>query len=134
MEPNTPTLSNLIFRSKVVSSSKFSSWIPVETPLYSTIGDYDRIKKTPWAQFVKKNFEFTDFVENIKNPNNSFIDLINAEINNSNIILLISENNHVYKNKYINIHPNYNVIEINEANTIGKPKILRIYYPIKCII
>ena len=39
MEPNTPTLSNLIFRSKVVSSSKFSSWIPVETPLYSIIGD-----------------------------------------------------------------------------------------------
>ena len=102
--------------------------------LYSTIGDYDRIKKTPWAQFVKKNFEFTDYVENIKNPDKSFIELINTEINNSNIILLISENNHVYKNKYINIHPNYNVIEINESNIIGKPKILRIYYPNKCIV
>ena len=102
--------------------------------LYSTIGDYERIKKTPWAQFEKKNFELTDFIENIKNPNNSFIELINTEINNSNIILLISENNHIYKNEYINIPTNYNVIQINESDTIGKPKILRIYYPNKCII
>ena len=73
-------------------------------------------------------------IENIKNPNLSFINLINNEIEDSNIILLITGNNNHYKKDKINLGSNYNMIEIDENNIKGKPQILRIYFPNKCNI
>ena len=52
----------------------------------------------------------------------------------SNIILLITGNNNHYKKDKINLESNYNMIEIDENNTKGKPQILRIYFPNKCNI
>ena len=102
--------------------------------IYSTIGNYDRIRAFPYAQFKESNYKQNDLIENIKNPNLSFIDLINNEIKDSNIILLITGNNNHYKKDKINLESNYNMIEIDENNTKGKPQILRIYFPNKCNI
>lgn len=102
--------------------------------MYSTVGNYDRIRVIPYAQFTSKNFKLLSLIENIKNSESSFIKLINKEILNSNIILLITENNNIFNNESLNINSNYNMIKIDEANIIGKPKLLRIYFPNKCII
>jgi hypothetical protein len=102
--------------------------------IYSTIGNYDRIRTFPYAQFKESSYKQNDLIENIKNPNLSFIDLINNEIKDSNIILLITGNNNHYKKDKINLESNYNMIEIDENNTKGKPQILRIYFPNKCNI
>ena len=102
--------------------------------IYSTIGNYDRIRAFPYAQFSEFNYKQNDLIENIKNPNLSFINLINNEIKNSNIILLITGNNNHYKKDKIILGSNYNMIEIDEKNIKGKPQILRIYYPNKCNI
>ncbi len=102
--------------------------------LYSTVANYDRIRVTPYAQFKKKNYKLVDLIENQKQSNLSFINLINREISNSNIILLISENNYFYKNDKIQITSNYKMFKIDQDNVKGKPQILRIYFPKKCII
>ncbi len=102
--------------------------------LYSTISDYDRIKVMPYAQFKNKNFKQLDLVERTNSSELSFIQLINNEIVNSNIILLVTENNHIYKNEELIITSNYKMIEIDQNNIIGKPEILRIYFPEKCTI
>ncbi len=102
--------------------------------LYSTVAKYDRIRVTPYAQFKKKNYKLVDLIETKKGSNLSFINLINKEISNSNIILLISDNNYFYKNDKIQITPNYKMFKIDQENVMGKPKILRIYFPKKCII
>lgn len=102
--------------------------------IYSTIGNYDRIRVAPYAQFKKNNYKQVDLVENLKNPSNSFINLINQEIKYSNIILLITGNNHYYKNNELEINSNYNMIEIDENNIKGRPQLLRIYFPNKCNI
>ena len=102
--------------------------------MYSTVGNFDRIRAYPYASFKKLNFKKIDMIENIKNPNLSFIDLINKEIKSSNIILLITGNNNFYKKDKIDLGFNYNMIKIDENNVKGKPQILRIYFPNKCII
>ena len=102
--------------------------------MYSTVGNFDRIRAYPYASFKKFNFKKIDMIENIKNPNLSFIDLINNEIKLSNIILLITGNNDSYKKDKIDLGFNYNVIKIDENNVKGKPQILRIYFPNKCIL
>ena len=102
--------------------------------LYSTVGNYDRIRAFPYAAFKKFSYKHTDLIENIKNPNLSFINLINNEIKHSNIILLITGNNNYYKKNELNIGTNYNMIKIDENNIKGKPQVLRIYFPNKCII
>lgn len=102
--------------------------------MYSTVGNYDRIRAFPYAGFKKFAYKQTDLIENIKNPNLSFINLINNEIKHSNIILLITGNNNYYKKNKLNIGSNYNMIAIDEFNVKGKPQILRIYFPNKCII
>ena len=100
--------------------------------MYSTINDYDRIKVMPYAQFTNKNFKLLDLIERTNNSELSLIQLINNEIVKSNIILLVTENNHIYKNEVLIITPNYKMIEIDQNNIIGKPEILRIYFPEKC--
>ena len=62
----------------------------------------------------------------------NFIELINKEIDKQNIILLVSENNNVYKDDKIKVSSFYKKIEFNQSNIIGKPKIIRIYLPSKC--
>lgn len=102
--------------------------------IYSTISNYDRIRVFPYAQFTELNYRLNDLIDNIKNPNLSFINLINKEIKRSNIILLITGNNNYYKKDKIYLGSNYNMIQIDENNVKGKPQILRIYFPNKCII
>jgi hypothetical protein len=102
--------------------------------MYSTVGNFERIRVFPYAQFKKFTYKQNDLIENIKNPNLSFINLINNEIKRSNIILLITGNNNYYKKDKIYLGSNYNMIEIDENNVKGKPQILRIYFPNKCII
>ena len=101
--------------------------------IYSTVGNYDRIKVMPYAQFKVKYLKKIDLIENIKNSE-PFMKLINNEIVNSNIIVLITGNNHIFKDKNLNLSSNYNLIKIDESNVKGKPEILRIYYPKKCIV
>ena len=102
--------------------------------IYSTITNNNRIRVMPYAHFKKSNYKQVDLIENIKNPNSSFINLINREIKRSNIILLITNNNNYYKNDKLEIGSNYKMIEIDETNIRGRPQILRIYYPTKCNI
>ena len=101
--------------------------------IYSTVGNYDRIKVMPYAQFKVKYLKKIDLIENIKNSE-PFMKLINNEIVNSNIIVLITGNNHIFKDENLNLSSNYNLIKIDESNVKGKPEILRIYYPKKCIV
>ena len=100
--------------------------------LLSTVNDYDRIRLLPYEKAYIKNSKFHINIDKIKNANNNFIDLINKEIDKQNIILLISENNNVYKDDKIKVSSFYNKIEFNQSDIIGKPKILRIYLPSKC--
>ena len=100
--------------------------------LLSTVNDYDRIRLLPFEKAYIKNSNFHINIDKIKNANNNFIDLINNEIDKQNIILLVSENNNVYKDDKIKVSSFYNKIEFNQSDIIGKPKILRIYLPSKC--
>ena len=100
--------------------------------IFSTIGNFDRIRLLPYEKASTKNSNFNMYINSIKNPVSNFIDLINYEIQNQNIILLINENNNIYKNNEIKFHSSYKKIEINESNSIGKPKVLRVYFPSKC--
>ena len=101
--------------------------------IFSTIGDYDRIRLLPYEKVSLKNSEFHKYIDSIKNPNSDFIKLINYEIQKNNIILLINKNNNINENNKIKFTSAYDLIEINESNIIGKPNILRIYYPLKCL-
>jgi hypothetical protein len=102
--------------------------------MLSTVGLYDRIRLLPYEKSSLKYSKLHLLINSIKNPNQNFIELINSEIENQNIILLINENNNIYKNGEIKFTSFYNSIEINVSNVIGKPKILRIYYPSKCFL
>jgi hypothetical protein len=100
--------------------------------LLSTVNDYNRIRLLPYEKAKDKNSNFHIYIDKIKNPNNNFIELINKEINKQNIILLVSENNNIYKNDKIKVSSFYNKIEFNQSDIIGRPKILSIYLPFKC--
>ncbi len=100
--------------------------------MFSTVGLHDRIRLLPYEKSSIKFSKLHLHINSIKNPNQNFIELINSEIKNQNIILLINENNNIYKNSEIKFTSFYNSIDINESNVIGKPKILKIYYPSKC--
>ena len=101
--------------------------------LLSTVGNFDRIRLLPYQTDQGKNSEFHSYIDSIKNVDFNFIELINKQIKLENIILLINENNDIYKDKKINISSSYSVIKINESDAIVKPKILRIYLPSKCL-
>ena len=101
--------------------------------LYSTIGNFDRISILPYASSSLKHSKFHNYINSFKNPNNSFVNKINSEIENENIILLINKKNYIYKTDKIQSSTTYNVIKINESNTLGKPNYLNIFVPKKCL-
>ena len=100
--------------------------------LLSTVNSYERVRLMPYQKASAKNSEFHTFVDTIKNPELNFIELINNEIQNENIILLINDNNDIYSNSKIKFTSSYKKIEINQSDIVGKPKILRVYIPNKC--
>ena len=102
--------------------------------IYSTIGDYNRIRMLPYEKNSLKESKFHFYLDSLKNPEINFIEKINFEIKKENIILLINENNHIYMDKKIIVTEGYNVIKINESNVVGRPKVLNIYLPTKCLI
>jgi hypothetical protein len=99
----------------------------------STIGNYDRIRLIPFEKKDLKDTNFHYFLDSIKNTEDNFIKLINKEIEKQNIIVLIDENNNVYKDNEIKFTPSYTNLKINESLVPGKPKILRVYFPSKCL-
>ena len=102
--------------------------------IYSTVADYDRIRMLPYEKNSLKESEFHFYIDSLKNSKINFIEKINFEIKKENIILLINENNHIYKDKKIIVSERYNVIKINESDVIGRPNVLNIYLPKKCLI
>ena len=102
--------------------------------MYSTIGNLDRIKILPYEKSSGKNSKMHFYFDQLKNSNMNFIKKINNEIELENIILLINDNNYSYDLGTINITDKYDLLELNESNIEGKPNILRIYYPSKCVI
>ena len=72
------------------------------------------------------------YVDSIKNQKKNFLKLINDEIQKQNIIILFNENNNIYNYGEIKFTKNYNNIQINESDFVGKPKILNVYFPSKC--
>ena len=101
--------------------------------LYSTIGNYKRIRLLPFEKNSIKDSNFHLYIDSIKNGDTDFVDLINRQIENKNIIILIKDNNNLYKHNNIIFTNNYKVLEINESNIIGKPNVLRIYLPDICV-
>ena len=81
----------------------------------------------PYEKNSLKESEFHFYIDSLKNSKINFIEKINFEIKKENIILLINENNHIYKEKKIIVTKDYNVIKINESNVLGKPNVLNIY-------
>ena len=102
--------------------------------IYSTIGNLNRIRILPYEKSSGKNSKLHLYFDKFKNPNLNFIQKINNEIEFENIILLVNDNNYSYDLGALSISNNYNLLEINESNIEGKPNILRVYYPSKCII
>ena len=102
--------------------------------IYSTIGNLNRIRILPYEKSSNKNSNLHLYFDKFKNPNLNFIQKINNEIEFENIILLVNDNNYSYDLGALSISNNYNLLEINESNIEGKPNILRVYYPSKCII
>jgi len=62
-----------------------------------------------------------------------FFEKINSEIKNQNIILLINENNNIFRGNKIIFTESYDVVKINQNNILGRPDVLNIYLPKNCI-
>ncbi len=101
--------------------------------LYSTVGNYDRVRMLPYEKNSAKDSDLHFYIESIKNPKIKFFDKINYEIQNENIILLINENNNNFRDNKIIFNDKYDNIKINESNILGKPNFLYIYLPKKCL-
>ena len=101
--------------------------------LYSTIGDYNRVRMLPYEKNSAKDSNLHFYIESIKNSNIEFFNKINSEIQKENIILLINENNDNFRGNQILFTEMYDVVKINESNILGKPNILYIYLPKKCL-
>ena len=95
--------------------------------------DFDRISILPYASSSLKHSKFHNYINSFKNPENSFVNKINSEIENENIILLINKKNHIYKSDKIRSSTSYDVVKINESNILGKPNYLNIFLPKKCL-
>ena len=50
-----------------------------------------------------------------------------------NIILLIDENNDVFRGNRVLFTNNYDHLKIDQSNILGKPDMLNIYFPKKCL-
>ena len=101
--------------------------------LYSTIGNFNRIRLLPYVKSSMKDSKLTFFLDNIKNSNENFVSLINSEITKKNIIVLINEGNNSFANQRIIFNTDYSVFELNLNSDLQKPNILRIYMPKNCI-
>ncbi len=123
---------NLIYDLITKCDVKYLDNLTFDT-IFSTIGNYDRIRVLPYEKASYKNTKFHMYIDSIKNPNDNFIELINYEIINENIILLIDNNNNIYNNNRIKFTNSYKNFKINESDTPGKPKIIRVYFPSKCL-
>ena len=64
---------------------------------------------------------------------NFFLDKINNELLNENIILLINENNYFFDGSKLTLGNNYDKKEISLNRGNEKPEILRFYYPKSCL-
>ena len=65
--------------------------------LYSAVGDYDRVRLLPFEKNSMKDSNLHFYIESMKNPKLKFFEKINYEITKENIILLIKENNSIFK-------------------------------------
>ena len=101
--------------------------------MYSTVGNFDRVRMIPSVKNSMKDSNLDFYFESIKNPEIKFYDKINTEIMKENIILLIDENNNVFKGNRILFTNNYDHLKIDQSNVLGKPNMLNIYYPKKCL-
>ena len=102
--------------------------------LYSTIGNFNRIRMLPYKSSSSKHNNLDDYIDAIKNPEVNFMKKINLEIQKENIILLVNKNNHIYKNYRIQPTNYYSVIKIDESFNKSKPMFLNIFVPNKCIM
>ena len=100
--------------------------------LYSTIGDYNRVRLLPYLKSNAKESVMSTYIDKIKNKEKFFIDIINIQIKNNNIIVIYNENNNLYKYNTLKFSNSYKYTIINESDVLGKPKFLYIYYPKKC--
>ena len=80
-----------------------------------------------------KDSDLHFYFESIKNSEITFYDKINKEIMKENIILLIDENNNVFRGNRILFANNYDRLKIDQSNIFGKPNMLNIYFPKKCL-
>ncbi len=101
--------------------------------LYSTPGNYDRVRMLPYEKNSAKDSNLHFYIESIKHPKIEFFKKINSEIKKENIILLINENNNIFRGNKIVFTEKYDVIKINESNTLGKPNVLYIHLPKQCL-
>ena len=101
--------------------------------VYSTIGSFDRIRMLPFEKNTMKDSNLHFYFESIKNSQLTFYEKINTEIMKENIILLIDENNNIFRGNKISIANNYNHLKTDQSNILGKPNILNIYFPKKCL-
>ena len=101
--------------------------------IYSTIGGFDRIRMLPFEKNTMKDSNLHFYFESIKNTEITFYDKINEEIRKENIILLIDENNNVFRGNRILFANNYDRLKIDQSNIFGKPNMLNIYFPKKCL-
>ena len=101
--------------------------------IYSTIVGFDRIRMLPFEKNTMKDSDLHFYFESIKNSEITFYDKINKEIMKENIILLIDENNNVFRGNRILFANNYDRLKIDQSNIFGKPNMLNIYFPKKCL-
>ena len=101
--------------------------------IYSTVSNFDRVRMIPSVKNSMKDSNFDFYFESIKNSEITFYDKINTEIMKENIILLIDENNNVFRGNRILFTNNYDHLRIDQSNILGKPNMLNIYFPKKCL-
>ena len=101
--------------------------------LYSTVGNFNRIRMLPYEKNSMKDSNLHFYIESIKNSKIKFFEKINSEIKNQNIILLINENNNIFRGNKIIFTESYDVVKINQNNILGRPDVLNIYLPKNCI-
>ena len=94
---------------------------------FTNIMSLKRIKLIPHIKSDIKNTLLTSFFEE------NFVQNINNEILNNNILILVEGNNDKYKFGNINFTNDYTYRKINLNNEKVKPKVIRLYYPSKCL-
>lgn len=97
-----------------------------DTMLISIL-NYDRIYFFPYMKSDFKNSKILSFFDN------EFVNEINVQIKNENIVLISEENNTIFSFGEIKFNNNYTYSKININSLDDKPKYLKFYYPKKCL-